>query len=57
MIKIAYSKTNMNIECMDYLFKHYDMMADKNHLSLTSISDFKPYMEFILNDYKKIQCK
>jgi hypothetical protein len=57
LIKISYSKTNMDKKAMDYLFKHYDMMATQNHLSLTSISDFKPYMEFILNDYKKIQCK
>jgi hypothetical protein len=54
LIKIAYSKTNMNKKAMNYLFNHYDMMAQQNHLSLTSISDFKPYMEFILNDYKKI---
>jgi hypothetical protein len=55
LIKIAYSKTKMDKKAMDYLFKHYDMMALQNHLSLTSIADFKPYMEFIYNDYQKIK--
>lgn len=55
LIKISYSKTKMDTDSMDYLFKHYDLMATQNHLSLTSISDFKPYMEFILNDYKKLK--
>ena len=54
LIKVAYSKTNMDKKAMDYLFKYYDNMANIKHLSITSISDFKPHIEHILNDYKKI---
>ena len=54
LINVAYSKTNMDKKDMDYLFKYYDNMATIKHLSLTSISDFKPHIEHILNDYKKI---
>lgn len=53
LINIAYVKTNMSKDVMNYIFNYYDKMAKTNHLSLTSISDFKPHMELILNDYKK----
>ena len=44
----------MNKTAMDYLFDIYDDMAKNNHLSLTSITDFKTYMEKQYNTFKKL---
>ncbi len=36
---------------MDYLFREYDKMAQGNHPALTSIAEFRPYIERELNSY------
>jgi len=53
-IKIAYKKTKMDKIAMDYLFDIYEDMASNNHLSLTSISDFRTHMEKQYNTFKKL---
>jgi disulfide oxidoreductase YuzD len=52
--KLAYRKTNMDRNAMEYLFDIYDDMATNNHLSLTSISDFKTHMERQYNTFKRL---
>ena len=54
IIKIAYLKTKMNMKAMDYILDVYDDMAKNNHLSLTSITDFKTHMERQYNTFKKL---
>ncbi len=51
MIAVAYVKAKTNIQLMDYLFREYDKMAQGNHPALTSISEFRPYIENELNTY------
>jgi hypothetical protein len=53
-INLAYKKTKMNRNAMNYLFDVYDDMATNNHLSLTSISDFRTYMEKQYNTFKML---
>ena len=44
----------MNIKAMDYILDVYDDMAKNNHLSLTSITDFKTHMERQYNTFKRL---
>ena len=53
-INLAYKKTKMDKMAMNYLFDIYDDMASNNHLSLTSISDFRTYMERQYNTFKRL---
>ena len=53
-IHLAYKKTKMDKIAMDYLFDIYEDMASNNHLSLTSISDFRTHMEKQYNTFKKL---
>ncbi len=54
LITVAFIKTKMDRNAMNYLFKQYETMAKQNHLAITSISDFRPIMETYLNDYYMI---
>ena len=51
-IKVAYVKAQKNKKAVDYLFKQYEKMAKRDHLAISSISEFKPILEVYLNDYK-----
>lgn len=51
-IKVAYAKAQKNKKAVDYLFKQYEKMAKRDHLAISSISEFKPILEVYLNDYK-----
>jgi hypothetical protein len=51
MIIVGNVKAKGNIQIMDYLFREYDKMAQGNHPALTSISEFRPYIENELNTY------
>tara|TARA_E500000318_G_scaffold35329_1_gene34550 strand:- start:663 stop:1409 length:747 start_codon:yes stop_codon:yes gene_type:complete len=51
IIIIANSKANADMQMMDYLFREYDKMAQGNHPALTSIAEFRPYIERELNSY------
>jgi hypothetical protein len=56
-IKVAYAKAQKNKKAVDYLFKQYEKMAKRDHLAISSISEFKPILEVYLNDYKLITKK
>ena len=51
-VKVAYAKAQKNKKAIDYLFKQYEKMAKRDHLAISSISEFKPILEVYLNDYK-----
>ena len=51
-VKVAYAKAQKNKKAVDYLFKQYEKMAKRDHLAISSISEFKPILEVYLNDYK-----
>jgi len=54
LITVAFYKTKMDKNAMDYLFKQYETMAKRNHLAITAIADFRPIIETYLNDYYMI---
>ncbi len=56
-IKVAYAKAQKNKKAVDYLFKQYEKMAKRDHLAISSISEFKPILEVYLNDYKLLTKK
>ena len=51
-VKVAYAKAQKNKKAVEYLFKQYEKMAKRDHLAISSISEFKPILEVYLNDYK-----
>tara|TARA_R110002096_G_scaffold407262_1_gene605690 strand:+ start:154 stop:924 length:771 start_codon:yes stop_codon:yes gene_type:complete len=54
LITVAFFKTKMDKNAMNYLFKQYEKMAKENHLAISSISDFRPIIETYLNEYYMI---
>jgi hypothetical protein len=53
MITVAFTKAYGDYNAMTYLFKEYALLAKLQHPSATSISKFKPHMEFTLSIFNR----
>jgi len=53
MITVAFTKAYGDYNAMTYLFEEYALLAKLQHPSATSISKFKPLMEFNLSKYNR----
>ena len=56
-IFVAFTKAKKDIKAVNFLFKQYEKMAKRDHLAISSITEFKPLLEVYLNDYKLLSKK
>jgi hypothetical protein len=56
-INVAFNKAKKDTKAVNFLLKQYEKMAKRDHLAISSITEFKPLLEVYLNDYKLLSKK